>query len=112
MRLPWNQCGCVYKMKVDPASSPMFPTTMDGIWCGTDKKGNDSNNVWVACHLGGSVLCRCGNAHMPLPSGKSVLGPMPTSRGKAAVRSPDRRRFLRIACALPCALHASLITVS
>lgn len=39
IRVKWNQCGCVYKMAVDPKSSPMLATTFDAMWCGDDTKG-------------------------------------------------------------------------
>jgi len=44
MKLEYNRCGCLYKMKVDPTKSPMLATTFDAIWCGSDKQGTDEYN--------------------------------------------------------------------
>jgi hypothetical protein len=39
MRVKYNKCGCVYKMAVDPKSSPMLATTFDSMWCGNNEAG-------------------------------------------------------------------------
>jgi hypothetical protein len=55
MKLEYNRCGCLYKMKVDPTKSPMLATTFDAIWCGSDKQGTDEcESSFSEC-----LICEC-----------------------------------------------------